>query len=53
MHAGADLALITEAASYPDSVQALASWADSNPGYRQQLINSALRVLPLTPCATG
>lgn len=53
VHAGADLALITEAASYPDSVQALASWADSNPGYRQQLINSALRVLPLTPCATG
>lgn len=53
IHAGADLALITDSAGYPGSVESLATWADSNPGYRQQLINSALRVMPLTPCATG
>lgn len=47
---GADMALISEASQYWDSVAALAAWADADPAKRQQLVDSALRSLTALPC---
>jgi beta-N-acetylhexosaminidase len=48
--AGADMALIAESSQYEQAVVDLASWGDSDPDHRQQLINSARRAHTTMPC---